>query len=266
MEKSFELVERRHIINESKIEYVTHNMNFYKGCVHNCQYPCYARTLSREKQDKWINVRVVKEARYLIECDYKRIANWMKRHERDPEIMISTMCDPYPPIEKELKLTRNIVGMIGNQGWPMRILTKSALIERDLDYFNIFPKGLIKVGFTIAMLNEQAREKWEPGASPISERVRILKDAHEMGLYTWVSVEPIILKVSEPKEIIEAVGSHVDQMIFGRHNYSYNGLYYRPAYNKIIREITDACENAGINYLIKKELLQMRMPGQQTLG
>lgn len=120
------------------------------------------------------------------------------------------------------------------------------------------PKHNAYVGFTIITLDDQIREKWEPGAPSIKDRIRVLKKAHELELFTWVSVEPIILNESDPLEIITEIGEYCSQMVFGKHNYHFNETYYQPQYANLRSEIIKLCTELRVPFMIKKELKKIQ--------
>ena len=252
------------MLNPSKIEYVDFNCNHFKGCWHNCQYPCYARTISREKEERWIQVRKVENACELIGSlkEIRKMSAFQKKHGRPGVIMVSSMCDPYPPIEEAINHTNQVLRSLLQFKYHLRILTKSSLVMRDAYLFKGEYKPLVKVGFTIITLDDELRAEWEPNASPIEDRIKALKSLHDSGVYTWVSVEPIIIGTTNPIAIIEELFPWVDEFIFGKHNYNYNPLLVKPAYVKIRQELIRRCEwlkerDHIKSYLIKKELREI---------
>lgn len=261
---NIERITRKSLLNLSKIEYLTHNCNHYKGCWHNCQYPCYARTLCREKEEQWRRVRVVGNALKILEKDIHRLLNWRARTRRVEEIGISTMTDPYQPIEAGLELTRRVLEFLVTNGLHVRIITKSPLVRRDFDVFKGW-ESFGKIGLTIITLSEKQRKIWEPNAPPIAGRIEAIKEAWHLGLNTWVSMEPIILGVTKPLEIVKELTPWVDEWVFGRHNYTPGSFLHN--YVPIREKIIKYCEQRNLKFLIKKELMAIQTPKgvQQTL-
>ena len=166
-----------------------HVFNPYRGCMHRCKY-CYAHYMKDYTQHKeawgdYVDVKKIK--RYHIPKNAKRI-------------MLSSVTDPYQPIEAKYKVTRNALKhLIGFSG-TVSILTKSKLVTRDIDLFKQMEH--VEVGMSIATVDEKFRRIMEEGASPIKERMEALKKIHDAGITTYVFVAPMLPKLTNYKEII----------------------------------------------------------------
>jgi len=133
---------------------------------------------------------------------------------------------------------------------------------------SVLTKGLLPIeladlkkdnqyGITIISLDEDFREKMEPGASTIEERIKALEALHNKGCKTWVSIEPYPTPnfiEQNLHEILERI-SFTDKIIFGRMHYNkkvseYKG--YKTFYNQCAKEVIGFCETNGIDYHIKK--------------
>lgn len=248
-----EYITRKTMLNPSKIEWVERCCNHYIGCAHGCTYPCYARVISRRSPISWAQVGVAENVLELIKAEIPKLR---ADHLDSEEILLSSMSDPYQPLEQELKLTRRILKILIKENMRFRILTKSGLVERD---YELLTKARdAKIGFTFITLEDRIRKTWEPGADPIHERMEALIRAHvNYALPTFVSMEPIILGVTKPLEILATLKDYVDFWIFGAHNYAPRKLqhYYQPLRKKLI----DYCEEQGLSYLIKKELREIQL-------
>lgn len=111
-------------------------------------------------------------------------------------------------------------------------------------------------GVTLVSLDDGFREKMEPGAAPIAERLSALKALHEAGCKTWVSIEPYptpnIIR-QDLMAVLEAV-SFVDKIIFGRMNYSKETSSYKEHkqfYNECAQNVIDFCTKHQKAYHIK---------------
>lgn len=243
-----EYQERKSILNTSKIEWVERCCNHYLGCVHGCTYPCYARLISRKSPEAWSEVKVASNALEIIE---KEIPLLKKRGHGEDEILLSSMSDPYQQIEAFQLLTNRILKVLIREDMRFKILTKSELVSRDYELISKANHG--RVGFTLITLDDNQRMIWEPLAGRIHQRTQALLDAkYNFELTTFVSMEPIILGVTKPLEIIEELADVVDFWIFGKHNYAPMNMqhHYIPIREKIINK----CKELGLNYLIKAEL------------
>lgn len=239
-------VQRRSLIRPCNIEYIDFNCNYYHGCSHNCQYPCYAKGIARETEEQWITVRVVENAMALIEREA-----WGINFD-GKEVMLCSMTDPYQPLETRVGLTRKVVKCLIGAEVPFAILTKGAAVVRDLRLLADYPHA--RVGFSLVFANEAHRKKWEPGASSLNDRVGALKIAHDLGIKTWVSCEPIILGASHLDEIVSPLVDYVDRWVFGRLSKRTSPRAFDGHYARIRTQIEELCKAQGLTYLIKAEL------------
>lgn len=246
-----EYITRKTMLNTSKIEWVERCCNHYVGCSHGCVYPCYARVISRRSSEEWCKPKVVENAVELVEQEIPKLR--AKKLHRE-WILLSSMTDPYQKIERMQNLTQRILRVFIREKMRFRILTKSALIERDYDLLTNARDA--QLGFSFCTLDDKQRALWEPGADPIGERMDALMRAHvDYALPTFVSMEPIILGVTKPLEILQALKDYVDFWIFGTHNYAPGNMKHH--YLPIREQLIKYCEEHGLYYLIKKELQEV---------
>lgn len=179
----------KNIINRSGIEGVDYAVNPYIGCTHGCVY-CYARFMTRwyHKGEKWGSfVDVKKNAKQCLirEAGRKRLGT----------ILFSSVTDPYQPAEKQTQITRELLKTLTEHSYPVQILTKSSLVTRDIDVIGELHR--CEVGLTITGINEDMRRVFEPGASPITERLDALKQYTDVGVGTYAFLGPLLPYVSE---------------------------------------------------------------------
>jgi DNA repair photolyase len=174
-------------------EYSDLACNLYRGCTHGCLY-CYAPACMRTSNDKW-HAAAIPRTRIidLFEKDAAQLRG-------DPrKILFSFLSDPYQPLEATEQLTRKALEIVKKYGLKSQILTKGGkLAERD---FGLFKSCKTELGVTLCFMNDTLRQRWEPDAAPVSERLALLKAAHEKGIYTWVSLEPVI----DPDEALAVI-------------------------------------------------------------
>jgi DNA repair photolyase len=115
------------------------------------------------------------------------------------------MNDPYMPIENELRLTRRALQIIANAKFPTHIITKSNLVERDADILQEISKTYAAVSFTITTADNSLSQKIEPHAPPTSERFEAMKLLANKGIYTGVTLMPILPFINDTKENIETI-------------------------------------------------------------
>jgi DNA repair photolyase len=144
-----------------------------------------------------------------------------------------------------------IIETLNNAGIKCTALTKGLL---PLELAELSANN--EYGITLISLDEDFRERIEPGATPYEERIQRLKELHELGCKTWVSIEPYptpnIIE-QDFEEILDAI-SFVDKIIFGRTNYSkkvssYKG--HKAFYNELSEKVIEFCEINKIDYHIK---------------
>ncbi|MGY3364116.1 DNA repair photolyase [Bradyrhizobium sp. GM2.4] len=122
-------------------------------------------------------------------------------------IAIGTNTDPYQPIERERKIMRGILEVLERAGHPVGIVTKSALVVRDIDILaRMAKRNLAKVGISVTSLDPKLARTMEPRASTPPKRLEALKQLSEAGIPTTVMVAPVIpaLNDSEIERILDA--------------------------------------------------------------
>lgn len=163
---------------------ITYNMNLYRGCQHGCIY-CDTRSECYRVGD--ISQILVKQN--ALELLTKELQS--KRKNR-ATIGTGSMNDPYMPMERELQLTRNALQIIASYKFPVHIITKSNLVERDIDILQEISKTYAAVSFTITSATDSLAKKIEPNAPPTSERYNAMKVLAGKGVYTGVTLMPIL--------------------------------------------------------------------------
>ena len=111
------------------------------------------------------------------------------RRAQPGSVFVSSACDGWQPVEAQWRLTRRCCELLLEHGFELHILTKSALVLRDLDVFAGRP---VQVGITLTTLDERLRQLWEPTAASIEERLRVIEAVRRMGLQTSVMFGPLL--------------------------------------------------------------------------
>jgi DNA repair photolyase len=113
-------------------------------------------------------------------------------------IVIGANTDPYQPAEHKLKITRSLLEVARKFQHPVAIITKSSLIERDLDILgDLAKKNLIKVAVTITTLSVELKKILEPRASAPSGRLRVIRKLSESGVPVRVMAAPMIPMIND---------------------------------------------------------------------
>jgi len=232
-------------LSPSGVEWCNYGISPYRGCYHNCIY-CYAKLMNQRYG--WVKSWSKPEPKEVRWQDLKKSVT----RAEPGRIFFSPVCDAYQPLEKKLGLSRRILEevLLPSQH-QIYILTKSSLVGRDFDI--VKGRENVRVGLTITTLDDKTAKSFEPNSSPPSERVKTLEEAHSLGIFTFVSIEPWILEITNPVEIMSKLHSTVDAWIIGTHNYS--GAQ-KESYRPLVGPLFQYLSQSGVKYLLKDELLQ----------
>lgn len=138
------------------------------------------------------------------------------RRARKGSILIGTVTDPYQPVENKYCLTRRCLEVLLEYQFPINILTRSPLVERDMDLFKQFNE--ISVGLSITTDREEIRRIFEPHSPSIESRVKALKILHDHGVPNYAFVGPML--PLDPGRLLEMITDIVDEALIDRLNYS----------------------------------------------
>lgn len=167
------------------------SLNPYTGCPHGCLY-CYASSYiprfscCRPKAD-------------LL----RRLDREAAKASRDLFVAISNSSDPYPPMEKEMGLTRGCLRILKERGFRVQIVTKSDLVAEDID---LLAQMKAAVAVTVTTLNEALSQRLEPGAPSPSRRLSAIKELSEAEIPLSARIDPIIPGIND-SDIEELVSS-----------------------------------------------------------
>ena len=181
------------------------SINPYRGCEHGCVY-CFARPTHAylglsPGLDFESKLFMKPEAAELLEKELAA-ANYQPR-----VIAIGTNTDPYQPIERRYQVMRRILEVLERAGHPVGIVTKSALVLRDVDILaRMAERKLAKVALSVTTLDPELARKMEPRAATPMRRLETLRRLSQAGVPTSVMVAPVIpaLNDSEIERILEA--------------------------------------------------------------
>jgi DNA repair photolyase len=209
-------IEAKSILNKSKI--FDYCINPYTGCQVNCRY-CYARLFMRrysghkEPWGEFVDAKI--NAPEVLKKQLKRA--------KKGTVWVSSVCDPYQPLEAEYGLTRRCLEELTKSRFPVNIQTKSTLVLRDLDLFREIEE--IEVGFTITTNDEAITKLFEPGAAPVNERLKALERIHSSGIKTYAFIGPLL--PGNPEKLVADLSGLVNKVFIDRMNYlsSIRGFY-----------------------------------------
>ena len=167
------------------------SINPYRGCEHGCVY-CFARpTHSYMGLSPGLDF----ESKLFAKPDAaKLLEKELSKEGYQPRtIAIGTNTDPYQPIEKKYRIMREILEVLEAYGHPVGIVTKSALVTRDIDILaRMGEKGLAKVALSVTSLDRMLARTMEPRASTPTKRLEALRMLSDAGIPVSVMVAPIV--------------------------------------------------------------------------
>jgi DNA repair photolyase len=221
---------------KSKIPGVDYVINPYLGCGHGCRY-CYATFMRRYARHHagapWGTFVEVKVNLPQI------LGAELARKKRRGQAFLSSVCDPYQPVELKYRITRRCLEILGDFGWSIGILTRSPLVTRDLDLLASLPE--VSVGLSIPTDDDKVRRVLEPHAPSIPARIATLRRLHEAGLSPWVFIAPML--PLDPARLHELIGPYAGRVMMDPLNYrtQVSGVFRRHGWDY---ELTDAYAEA----------------------
>jgi DNA repair photolyase len=180
-------------ISRSSLPGLDYTFNPYVGCIHGCIY-CYARCFTRDREvvENWGKaVKLKARVLELLENQITKIKRGI--------VGISTITDPYQPIEKRAEVSRKAIQILVGRKFYISIQTKSDLVLRDID---IIRGRDSDVGVTITTFDTDLAKKLEPGASLPEARASVIESFSEKGIKTWIFYGPIIPKLNDDLETV----------------------------------------------------------------
>ena len=211
-------IQAKSILNKSKI--FDYCVNPYTGCQIGCPY-CYARLFMRrysghvEAWGDFVDIKV--NAPDVLKRQLLRA--------KRGKVWVSSVCDPYQPLEKKYRLTRRCLEELLERQFPLNLQTKSALVVRDLDLLRQFEEA--EVGFTITTDDRTVARLFEPKASSVADRIDALEKIHSQGVKTFVFIGPIL--PGNPHLLIQELAGKVNRIYIDRMNYmsSIKSFYHK---------------------------------------
>ena len=187
-----------------------YTLNPYSGCSYGCTY-CYAAFFShdRKKQDSWGYWVGVKE-------------NAVKKMERlrrsldDKLIYMSSVTDPYQPIERELKITRNLLNIMAERYKPRLVVqTRSPDVVRDCDLFRRIEDngGRVQVNMTVTTDDEDIRRTFEPYCPSNAMRLHAIAQVQAEGIEACITMTPLLLVKDAEVFSENLLNTHVKKFI-----------------------------------------------------
>ncbi len=181
------------------------SINPYRGCEHGCVY-CFARPTHSYMG---LSAGLDFEARLFAKPDAARLLERElgKKGYEPRTIAIGTNTDPYQPIEKKYRIMREVLEVLEAHQHPVGIVTKSALVTRDIDILSrMAERGLAKVALSVTTLDRRLSRTMEPRAATPTRRLETIRALSDAGIPVSVMIGPVIpgLTDSEVERILES--------------------------------------------------------------
>jgi DNA repair photolyase len=218
----------RTILTKTAISGFDYCINPYVGCGHGCRY-CYASFMKRftghlEPWGEFIDVKV--NAPYLLRKQLERAEQGV--------VALSTVTDPYQPIEKKYQLTRKCLEALLEAQLSVNLLTRSPLCLRDIDLFKRFKS--IEVGLSITTHDEGIKKIFEPCSPSILSRVQALKALRQEKIHTYAFIGPML--PLDPKSLVVMLDGLTDEVLIDRMNYpnKVKAIYRKAGLDQYMKE------------------------------
>lgn len=224
-------------------EYAPLSTNPYRGCGHKCAYCYVPRVLRMDRKE--FNSGATERTDFL-----KKLQNDAAKYKRlgiTEQVMLSFTTDVYHP--GDTSLTRDVISEIISAGLGFCVLTKGGTRSlRDIDLYRADRDAFAS---TLTTLDDKFSKKWESGAALPGDRIAALKQFHDAGIFTWVSLEPT-LDVHASEQILRETHEFVDIFKIGRVNYL--PMTKTTDWEEYTHRMIAVCSELDIGHYIKKDL------------
>ena len=187
-------------ISRSRMAELDYALNPYSGCLHGCKY-CYAVDFTRiaDAAENWGEVVYVKtNLMYLLKAEIKSMRRGI--------VGISTVTDPYQPVEVKYGLSGASADLLLRSGFRVTVQTKSPLVRRDVEIYAAH-RNSSDVGITITTLDDRKARIIEPHAPSPRSRGDALMYLSDSGVKTWIFLGPIIRGFNDDPDEMDAIFS-----------------------------------------------------------
>jgi DNA repair photolyase len=224
-------------------EYSPLATNPYRGCGHKCAY-CYVPNVLRMPRPEF-DAGAVPRPRFM-ELLRKEASKYRALGVTE-QVMLSFTTDPYHPGDNAM--TRDVLETLKAHGLGICTLTKGG--HRALRDIDLFRPGRDAFASTLTSIDSAFSRKWERGAALPEDRMNTLRSFHEAGIFTWVSLEPV-LDTAATLEIIRQTHTFVDLYKVGRVNYV--GLTKTTDWKQFTSDVLGVLTDTGARHYIKRDL------------
>lgn len=246
-------IKRRSMLYKTGVEYGDYTINHVLGCSHGCNYPCYAFMMARrfgrvKDYNDWLQPKLVENSLDLLRKEIP------KKQKSIKSVHLCFTTDPFMAEYPEVtEMSLEIIKLLDHYGIKCTALTKGVL-PSELSRFD----DKHEWGISLVSLNEDFRKHYEPFSADYTTRLASMKNLHDLGCKTWVSIEPYPTPniVEQDLRVLLDRVSFTDRIIFGRLHYNklvsaYMG--FQDFYDDAITSVVTFCKRRGIDYHIKEK-------------
>ena len=236
---------------------MSYSMHPYQGCEHGCVY-CYARIT----HNYWgYSAGIEFEQKILVKDSAPEILETKLKSKKwmPAPIMFSGNTDCYQPVEKKYRLTRRMLEILWRYRHPVGLITKNALINRDIDILTDLAKeSLVHVAISITSFDEEVRRRLEPRTSSGAKRIQVVEKLSNAGIPVTVMFAPIIPSIND-REVFDIAKASADAGAVRMHHtiVRLNGAVaeifqdwlrknYPDRYDRVIHQI-ESCHGGKLN-------------------
>lgn len=223
-------------------EYSEYALNIYTGCDFACEYCFNPLILKKNRESFYSEIKERKDFLLNVEKDCVKLQGLTEK------VLLCFTCDPYNSLDLETQTTRKVIELFKKYNINFQILTKSG--DRAKRDFDLYKKG-DAFASTLTFVSEEKSLKWEKNAPLPNNRIETLKYAHDLGIETWVSLEPVI-DPEETLKLIELTHEFVDFYKVGTINY--NDIKNQINWKEFGLKAIDLLEKYNKKYYIKNDL------------
>ncbi len=197
------------VLTRTAISGLDYCINPYIGCGHGCSY-CYASFMKRftghlEPWGAFVDVKI--NAAQVLRRQLRRAKSGL--------VSLSTVTDPYQPLEERYRVTRECLEALLESQFPVTLLTRSSLCLRDIDLFRRFAR--LEVGVSVTTHDEETRKIFENRSPTIGSRVQTLRTLHDQKISTYAFIGPML--PLDPVRLFGLLAGAVDEVLIDRMNY-----------------------------------------------
>lgn len=197
-------------LSKSRLPDCDYVINPYVGCTHRCAY-CYARymryyTGHREDWGEFVDVK--SNIGWALEKQLKSAGR--SSIIKKGLVFMSSVTDPYQPIERKYELTKRCLELLLRYDWPVSILTKSDLVLRDIDILKKFNE--IEVGFSISSLDDEKVRLFESGSGRVEDRINAIEELNKNNIKTYVFLAPVFPYITDLEKLFKYFSGKVQKI------------------------------------------------------